>query len=247
MGFRDSFTRAIGRISGTTDQPKPEPAKDSPVPETTTTNRPTSRSRISGGLPALGTAGNPVDLELTAAQRTGAHTEAQRLRQEISKTTDPVDRHFTRLHLEQHLYRSRDIDPNALAEFDTSCVVHHEEMDAICEALKGQWGQLPDLWIYSQSSIRWSKAGDHLRSVEWCRLGIEVYQRWDPESPYVELLSTRSEKALRRRDAKPTIDKPEKQRVRQQPRVELPLQQCIPCGAMQVGQTTFCNRCGNPF
>jgi hypothetical protein len=169
----------------------------------------------------------------------GAREESARLRRVLAECTAPVDRHFAFLALGQHLYKIRNIDPLALAEFDDNCERHHKEIDRICRDLKRDFahmGGLPSLWMYDQAAIRFMKSGDLRLSADWAERGAAVMRKWDPSQ--VEWLENRRDTALRRleKPAKkpnptaPTTKRPAQQRERRG--LELSLGRCPQCGTL---------------
>lgn len=207
-------------------------------------------SRLSGGLPDLDLKGvSSGNFQMSQSNLLEARTsETKRLKLVLDQSNSVIDRHFARLAIEQHLYKSRDIDPSALTEFDTNCTQHHNEMDEICSALMREWGQLPDLWIYSQCSIRWNKSQDFVRSAEWCALGASVYRRWDPNSEFIRALDSRLQKALRRSEGNRSTPANTSNGSQRVSKIELSFYQCMRCGKRDnSGLSDLCSGCGLPF
>lgn len=59
----------------------------------------------------------------------------KKLRSLLADEADAVERHFMFLELEKLLYRIRDEDEPALADFERTCIEHDSEMDEVVELL----------------------------------------------------------------------------------------------------------------
>lgn len=97
------------------------------------------------------------------------------LRKLLETEEDPLDRHFMFHHLEAALYKSRDAFASALDEFDDCCRLHDAEMEAICEAFVGKWGNIPWVHMYKQMCIRLAKAKDYDTALWWAERGLSLY------------------------------------------------------------------------
>lgn len=97
------------------------------------------------------------------------------LRRLLDGERDPIDRHFMFVHLEQLLYRSRDVFGSALVEYDEACRAHDAEMEPIRDALLVKWGSVPLLETYRQMAIRQQKAGDFVQALWWAERGLAIY------------------------------------------------------------------------
>ncbi len=97
------------------------------------------------------------------------------LRNLLETEEDPLDRHFMFHHLEVALYKSRDVFASALDEFDDCCRLHDAEMETICEAFVGKWGNIPWLHTYKQMCIRLAKANDYETALWWAERGLSLY------------------------------------------------------------------------
>jgi hypothetical protein len=161
------------------------------------------RGRIVGGEPDRPSLGiwldhDPTDFGLPAPKqgyegevRTGAGDQGgdwysqvpsdnlkaiKKLRELLSETTDPVDRHFMHNQLEEGLYRARDTFTSALDEYDEAVKSHDSEMETIRPALLGAFdGTIPVLPLYRQMCIRQQKAGNFAEALQWAERGLEVY------------------------------------------------------------------------
>jgi hypothetical protein len=98
-----------------------------------------------------------------------------RLRALLSAVHDPIDRHFMFCELEWRLYRLRDFEPNALADYDAVCEQHDGEMDRIAPALLAKFGAMPLLETYKQQCVRQQKAKDFARGLWWAERGLALY------------------------------------------------------------------------
>jgi hypothetical protein len=98
-----------------------------------------------------------------------------RLRELLDHDPDLIDRHFMFCELEARLYRLRDVEPGALADYDRVCQAHDAEMATIRSALFGKFARMPLLETYKQQSIRQQKAKNWAEGLRWARRGIELY------------------------------------------------------------------------
>jgi len=97
------------------------------------------------------------------------------LRALLEQENDPIDRHFMFHHLEETLYRSRDVFRSALDEFDECCRQHDQEMERIRDAFIAKWKQVPWLMTYKQMCIRLAKAKRFEEALWWAERGLAVY------------------------------------------------------------------------
>ena len=113
-----------------------------------------------------------------------ALSAVRELRLLLEHDPDPIDRHFMFCELEDRLYRSRDVFPSALAEYDDTCMRHDAEMDGIRAALLAKFGKVPVLETYRQMAIRQQKAKDWQQAIWWAERGLALYgeQAARPES-----------------------------------------------------------------
>ena len=86
-----------------------------------------------------------------------------------------VSRHFMFHHLEKALYKSRNIIPSALDEYDECCGEHDAEMDAIRTAFMAKWRMVPWLQTYKQMCIRLAKAKRFEEALWWAERGLAIY------------------------------------------------------------------------
>jgi hypothetical protein len=121
-----------------------------------------SAAQLDGRLGWLGT----IPSDPTAAVAT--------LRDHLTRTSDPLDRHFLFLELEARLYRARDAG-SSLLDFDATCISHDTEMTAIRPALLKEFGSVPHLRTYHPMAIRQSKAHAWTAAVWWVERGLGVY------------------------------------------------------------------------
>jgi hypothetical protein len=97
------------------------------------------------------------------------------LRALLASEADPIDRHFMFVELESRLYRLRDVEGEALAEFDAVCTQHDAEMATIRPPLRAKFNAMPYLETYKQQCIRQQKAKDIAAGLWWAERGLEVY------------------------------------------------------------------------
>jgi hypothetical protein len=98
-----------------------------------------------------------------------------KLRQLLEHDPDAIDRHFMFCELEARLYRLRDVDANALVDYDEACRAHDAEMVAIRPALFEKFGKMPLLETYKQQAIRQQKAKNWTEGLRWSERGIALY------------------------------------------------------------------------
>ena len=97
------------------------------------------------------------------------------LRTLLISDPDLIDRHFMFSELEARLYKLRDVEDAALAEFDDACAQHDSEMDRIRTALHQKFGAVPLLEMYKQQCVRQQKAKDFERGLWWAERGLALY------------------------------------------------------------------------
>ena len=88
---------------------------------------------------------------------------------------DLIDRHFMFSELEARLYRLRDVEIGALADYDATSAQHDAEMDRIRPALYAKFGAVPLLETYKQQCVRLRKAKDFDRGLWWAERGLALY------------------------------------------------------------------------
>lgn len=118
------------------------------------------------------------------------------LRELLATERDVLDRHYQYAELENRLYRRRDVQETALAEFDTVCRRHDAEMNAICEAFLVKWGKVPVLETYRQMAIRLQKQHDWTACAWWAERGLSLYGDAAARADAVEDLTKRRNRAL---------------------------------------------------
>jgi hypothetical protein len=133
----------------------------------------------------------------------------EQLRELLAVDPDPIDRHFQFAELEGRLYRSRDLFPSALGEYDAACQLHDAEMVAICQAFLTKWGKIPLLETYRQMAIRQQKAKDWEAVIWWTERGLSLYGDNPAREEAVEDLLKRRNRA--RTKLEPAPKPPRKQ------------------------------------
>jgi hypothetical protein len=93
----------------------------------------------------------------------------------LTRTRDPLERHYMFSELEHRLYRCRNKLASALDQFDVISEQHHAEIGLIRPALLERFGAVPVIEIYRQAAIRWSKAKHWPAVRDWAERGIAVY------------------------------------------------------------------------
>jgi hypothetical protein len=131
------------------------------------------------------------------------------LRDLLLTDPDPIDRHFQFAELERRLYRSRDLLPGALDEYDRTCQAHDNEMETICEAFRRKWAKIPLLETYRQMAIRQQKHGNWRSCLWWVERGLYLYGNDAAREDAVEDLVKRRNRALSKLETPST---PESQR-----------------------------------
>lgn len=151
------------------------------------------------------------------------------LRTLLATDPDPIDRHFQFAELEARLYRSRDLYPEALAEFDQTCRMHDAEMEAICSAFRRKWQKVPLLETYKQMAIRQQKLKDWGAVQRWCERGLDLYGNDAAREDAVEDLLKRWNRALNKLE-EATLGPTERGRTESasEPIIEVLL--CAQCG-----------------
>jgi hypothetical protein len=124
------------------------------------------------------------------------------LRELLATDPDPIDRHFQFAELECRLYRSRDLFPEALQEYDAACQLHDAEMETICQAFMQKWGKVPLLETYRQMAIRQQKVKDWKACLWWAERGLFLYGNNAAREDAVEDLLKRRNRALAKLEAK---------------------------------------------
>lgn len=98
-----------------------------------------------------------------------------KLRTLLETDPDPIDRHFMFAELESRLYRLRDLEPTALADYDTACAQHDAEMVTIRPALLNKFGSMPLHETYKQQCIRQQKLKSYAQGLWWAERGLSIY------------------------------------------------------------------------
>jgi hypothetical protein len=119
----------------------------------------------------------------------------------LATEPDPIDRHFQFAELERRLYRSRDLFPEALEEYDTACQLHDADMETICQAFMQKWGKVPLLETYRQMAIRQQKIKDWKTCLWWAERGLFLYGNNAARQDVVEDLLKRRNRALAKLEA----------------------------------------------
>ncbi len=169
------------------------------------------------------------------------------LRGLLAEDPDPIDRHFQFAELEARLYHCRDIDENALSEFDEACRQHDAEMEGICAAFMAKWSRIPMLEIYKQMAIRQSKANDWSACLWWVDRGLAFYGEDAARVDAVEDLERRRVRALAKLQppSPKKAQQPAKQLMALPPPIGPPVDLSPPAG-MEF-ETLRCRSCGREF
>lgn len=144
-----------------------------------------------------------------------------------------IARHYMLCELEHRLYRCRTISPSALDEFDSTCVQHDREMEAIRPALVEKFDAVPVIEMYRQATIRCQKAKLWELARDWASRGIAMYGGDAARPEVVEDLRKRVAYATAKIDAAATPSR------RPQPAAPPP-------GGSGV-ESLNCVQCGNQF
>lgn len=117
------------------------------------------------------------------------------LRSLLETDPDPIDRHFQFGELERRLYRRREVDGDALTNFDDVCRQHDAEMDRIRQALHSKFGKVPLLETYKQMAIRQQKDKNWASSKWWAERGLQLYGNDAADVAWVDDLRKRFARA----------------------------------------------------
>lgn len=127
----------------------------------------------------------------------------QILRECLSKSESPVERHYIYSELEQRLYKNRLAFASAFDEFDQTCEAHEDEMARIAPALVGVFGFVPLLTTHRQSCIRHQQAKRLDKAAWWARQGLAWYGEYPESEVFRQDLRGRVEKLEKRLEKKP--------------------------------------------
>jgi hypothetical protein len=105
----------------------------------------------------------------------GGARDIPKLRKLLLSERDPIQRHYMYTDLGEHLYRGGAAFASAFEEYDHACEGHHGEMATIRPALLKKFEAVPLIEMYKQASIRFGKARDYPRMLEWAKRGLVVY------------------------------------------------------------------------
>ena len=167
------------------------------------------------------------------------------LRRLLQGEADPIDRHFMFHHLEESLYKSRDVFASALDEYDECCTNHDLEMDAIRSAFMTKWRKIPWLHTYHQMCIRLAKAKRFEDALWWAERGIRVYGE-DPARPDALTDLVKRADSYRAKLSPPEARAPRVARKREPTTESLT---CVQCGTtferlrMRGRKPTLCQDC----
>lgn len=125
----------------------------------------------------------------------GDRAAIEKLRELLPAATDVLDRHFMFNELEARLYRSRDLYPTALDEYDEACRIHDEQMEGICLEFRSKWGEIPVLDTYRQMCIRQQKQQNWQGVIWWADRGLHLYGEDAGRESAVEDLTKRRNRA----------------------------------------------------
>lgn len=114
------------------------------------------------------------------------------LRQLSVTEHEPISRHFVLSMLEEDLYRSRDLSPDLLAEYDSICRQHDSEMDVMRPALYNKFRCVPLLDTYRQMAVRQQKSHDYSQALWWAQRGLELYGDDAGQDEWVDDLQSRA-------------------------------------------------------
>lgn len=132
------------------------------------------RTGLSDAL-ATDAADDSYDLGWMEALPLDSSARVLRLRELLAKERDPLDRHFMFHELEAALYRSRNVIPSALSDFDQACREHDAEMGALRQAFMAKWEVVPVLTTYRQMCVREQKVHNVAEALWWAERGIAIY------------------------------------------------------------------------
>ena len=117
----------------------------------------------------------------------------EKLKSLLVNDPDPIDRHFMFSELEPRLYKLRDAEPDALADYDVVCVQHDAEMDRIRPVLHAKFGVVPLLETYKQQCVRLRKAKDFEGGLWWAQRGLALYGEDAGSQDWVDDLRKRAD------------------------------------------------------
>ena len=120
------------------------------------------------------------------------------LRKMLADESDLVERHYMYLELEQLLYKSRDVFESALAEFESTCLAHDSEMEAMIPPLRQALDGVPSLPTYKQAAIMKQKTHDFTGALWWAQRGLTLYGDNAIRSDYVDDLKKRVAKYVKK-------------------------------------------------
>ena len=163
------------------------------------------------------------------------------LRKLLESDPDPIDRHFQFAELERRLYRSRDLYPSALDEYDDACRQHDSEMDTMRVEFMRKWGRIPRLEIYRQMTIRQVKLKEWAVAQRWAERGLAIYGDDAARVAAVEDLTKRANHARVKQTPKETLAVPT---ARQQLH---PIEGDAPDVAVATMEELVCSKCQSVF
>ncbi len=173
-------------------------------------------------------ADDSYDLSWFQALPDDTRRAASKLQELLDHDPDPIDRHFMFSELEARLYRLRDVEPDALSDYDRICQAHDAEMVTIRPALCGKFGKMPLLETYKQQAIRQQKAKNWAEGRRWARRGLEVYGEDASSQDWVDDLRKREASFIAK--LAPPLPRQPKATTRTMTATEV--------------ETLTCNRCG---
>jgi predicted Zn-ribbon and HTH transcriptional regulator len=113
----------------------------------------------------------------------------------LQTETEPISRHYVFGELESRLYHARLVDQSALVEFDETCSLHHQEIDAIREALVAKFQVVPLIEMYQHAVIRCQKEKHWSDAYMWAERGLAVYGDQPARPEFVDDLRKRAQHA----------------------------------------------------
>lgn len=134
---------------------------------------PANRRAVEGGGMRTGESGSAPTWVTDLPQDTRA--AIAELRELLARMQRPLDRHYLFAELEERLYRLRDVEQDALSDYDAACLRHDAEMEVIRPALLAAFGVVPLLLTYRQQCIRQQKAKAFHRALWWAERGLALY------------------------------------------------------------------------
>ena len=147
----------------------------------------------------------------------------------LSASDDLIIRHFAYAALEDALYRGRDSGPEVLPQYDEACGAHLSELPQIRQPLLAGLGVVPVVGVFRQASIRWQKAHEYQRSLEWAQAGLSFYAGATERRDEIADLDRRVHRCQDKLTTKPKASRPRATEVAADGPASEPLT-CQTCG-----------------